>query len=150
MGINKRETTMGELIRSIELTTLTLIKCDFEIFDPKEASNGGSIDFSCEVGFVESEIENQFEVMLKFEIRGFRDDEDLFMLEQTYSSSFKELDSDTFNAVSKELQVQYCTSLVYPTLRESAQYILNKAGLGQIDIPLHFSDPTVEEVEKNT
>lgn len=150
MGANKRETSMGELIKSIELSALTLIKCDFEIIDPKEAPNGGSIEFSCEVGFLESEVENEFEMISKFQIRGFREDEDLFILKQSFTGVFKELDSDTFNSVTKETQVQYCMALVYPTLRENALYILTKAGLGQIDIPIHFSAPEVEEIEQNT
>lgn len=150
MGTNKREASMGQLIKSIELSTLTLIKCDFEIVDPKEAPNGGSIEFSCEVGFPDSEVDNEFEMISKFEIRGFRDEEDLFILKQDFIGVFKELDIETFLAETKETQVQYCMSLVYPTLRENAQYILNKAGLGQIDIPIHFSAHEVEEIEKNT
>lgn len=150
MGTKKREASMGQLIKSIELSTLTLIKCDFEIVDPKEAPNGGSIEFSCEVGFPDSEVDNEFEMISKFEIRGFRDEVDLFILKQDFIGVFKELDIETFLAETKETQAQYCMSLVYPTLRENAQYILNKAGLGQIDIPIHFSAPEVEEIETNT
>jgi len=141
---------MGELIKSIELSTLTLIKCDFEVLDPKEAPNGGSIEFSCEVGFLETEVDNEFEMTIKFGIRGFREAEDLFILKQSFNGTFLELDCDAFDNVDKEVQVQYCMSLVYPTLRENAQYILNKAGLGQIDIPFHLSAPEVEEIGKNT
>ena len=150
MGANTQGTSMAELIKSIELSSLILIKCEFEITDPKEAPNGGSIEISCEVGFPESELESEFEMISKFQIRGFRENEDLFILKLGFSGVFQELDRETFYGVSKKIQVQYCMTLVYPTLRENAQYILNKAGLGQVDIPIHFSMLNVEDIETNT
>lgn len=141
---------MGELIHSIELTALTLIKCGFEMFDPLEAPNGGSIEFSCEVGLPEVQTENQFEMAADFQIRGFREEGDLFIFKQEFIGGFKGVNVDSFNAATKEHQIQYCMSLIYPTIRENALYTLTKAGLSQVDIPLHFSAPVVAKIEENT
>jgi preprotein translocase subunit SecB len=141
---------MGELIHSIELTALTLIKCDFEILDPLEAPNGGSVEFSCEVGFPEVQTKNQFEMAANFQIRGFREENDLFIFKQEFLGVFKDVDIDSFNAVTKELQIQYCMSLIYPTIRDNALYTLSKAGLSQVDIPFHFQAPEVTKIEENT
>lgn len=137
---------MAELIQSIELLNVNLIRCDFEVFNPEEAPNGGSIEFFCEVNLIENDTDNNFEVQSVFEVKGFREDEDLFNLKEHFNAIFTKVNSEVFDNASKELQVQFCVSLIYPTLRENALYTLNKAGLGQINIPFHFSSPEVSQI----
>ena len=147
MGSKISELDMIELIKSIELLNVNLIKYNFEVIDPKEAPNGGSIEFSCEVNLIENHRDEHFEMIIKFKIRGSRDDDELFKLEEEFNAVFHKLNSEIFDQTSNELQVQFCLSLIYPTLRENALYTLSKAGLGQIHIPFHFSSPELLEVK---
>ena len=130
---------MGELIESIELQALTLTACNFEMPDPKDAAGGGSIHYSGDGEFAECETDERFELIASFSIRGFRGEKELFMLRQAIVASFLIVDSAVFESVSDDVQLQYCVSLVYPSIRENAERIFSKAGLRQINIPLHFN-----------
>ena len=138
---------MTELIQSIELLNINLIRYNFEVLNPEEAQNGGSIEFSCEVNLIENDDDKNFEMISRFKVRGFREDGELFNLEEEFNAIFLKVHPEVFEKASKELQVEFCVSLMYPTLRENALYTLNKAGLGQIHIPFHFSAPEVSQVK---
>jgi preprotein translocase subunit SecB len=141
VGSDTSELNMTELMQSIELLNVSLIRSNFEVFNPKEAPNGGSIDFSLKIDLIENDEDKNFEIIYKFIVKGFRPDEELFILEEEFNAIFIKANPDIFNKTSKESQVHFCSSIIYPILRENASYTLNKAGLGQINLPFHFSVP---------
>lgn len=139
---------MKELIHSITLLDINLIKYNFEVVNPEEASSGGTIDISCTVFFIENgDDKNKIELISKFAIRGFREDCDLFNLEEEFNAKFVKINPETFDKAPKNLQIEFCLSLIYPILRENALYTLSKAGLGQISIPFHFSEPDISQIK---
>jgi len=141
---------MRELITSIELANLTLNNSEFEVIAPEEAANGGSYEFSCEVNLIEDEdSKNEFQLSTKFQMRGFREQDDLFILKLNYVGTFEILNGLIFSELPQKTLVHYCIGIIYPTLRESVLFFLAKAGLGGIDIPFHLSVTDAEEIPKN-
>jgi preprotein translocase subunit SecB len=138
---------MDKLIKSIELNALKLLSNNFELISPDDAANGGSLEFSCSVNFVESKLHDHFDMIAKFEMHGFNEGKDLFRLEQEFISTYQILDQEVFDEILEKIKIQHCLSLIFPILREDALKTLSRAGLGQIDIPLHFSSPKIAPQE---
>lgn len=141
---------MSELVKSIELVNLNLMKSDFEIINPKEAPNGGSVEFSCQVNFTEMDANdtNKFGMNTNFFVRGFREKEELFSFKLEFSAVFLKSVPDAFDEIENSLQMQFAMSFVYPYIRESIIFTLNKAGLGQIDVPFSFLPEEIVETLK--
>ena len=126
---------------------MSLIQYNFEVINPEEAHRGGSISFFCKIDFIESDNNNNFNIQITFNVKGFREDGDLFKLEEKFNAVFTKVNAKVFDNVSNKLQVKFCVSLLYPTIRENALYTLSKAGLGQINIPFQMPNVDIEAAD---
>ncbi len=134
---------MTELIGSIQLESIYLLDCDFVVSDPVEAQKGGKLEFGISVSFDDAVDYQELNMTSTVEISGLRDEERIFSLMLKHCSKYTVKDDSVLLDDIEDTRTEYLVNLIYPILREHASSTLGKAGLGQINLPYHFSSSHV-------
>lgn len=141
---------MAQLINSIKLDSVKLLASHFDLIDPDGAAEGGSVGFACSVSVPKNQEDNDLRLVFMAEVEGFREPsgdgprQELFKIEEQILTVFSFNNKEYFLNAPEHVRVNLCLSLVYQVLREDICRILVRAGLGQIDIPYHFTQPQKE------
>lgn len=135
---------MMDFIYSVKLIDLLLLEGGFNMVDIEAASKGGAMSIDLSANVTESVEDNILKFDISLNLSGYpgpvENKEDLlFNLHQKYVAIFEKENIDFLEKMGPDVVTQYCLTLVYPYIRESAQGVFRNGGLGDMGFPLQFT-----------